>query len=157
MMLSCSKDEEGPELAAPGTIVMELDGVRMESSSREKPQALYNASSGRVLIVGFFEQPLVPADTSDFAIRIDNATTGIFDLKGGLEYSSDYVLYSRSPDFYTYYSFQVNALIAGKVVITKMDVDKKLISGTFVTKVSHENGVDVLTINNGSFTDIPWQ
>lgn len=152
-----SDSENVPPRSLPGTIVVKLNGTELPRLTTLNPSVTLKSSTGEITVQGWFED-VVSKKTAGLSIYLHDANkVGEFEIKGDIDPSEledkHYIFYSIDSGQDIYYSWQGSNPVAGKVNITKLDLTKNLISGTFEAKL-YNDASKLADLTEGVFTDL---
>jgi hypothetical protein len=155
---ACGNDSEPtPPRAASGTIVMKLNGSELPRSTTLNPSVTLKSSTGEITVQGWFEDVATKKTAGVSIYLFDGDKVGQFEIKGDLDPSEledeHNIFYSIDSGQDIYYSWQGKNPMAGKVTITKLDLTKNLISGTFEAKL-YNDASKLADLTEGAFTDL---
>jgi hypothetical protein len=161
-LLSCEEEKVEVPTAAPGTMVMTVDGVPMSAWFVDSPDysAVAHNYVQRLDIEANFQRKWINGTvigTSDLIISLDEVAEGEFKLRGkctALTEPGSAFYRALQPELNYYNTWQVERFFVGIVTITKLDFKNKLTSGTFHLKMKNDFSEDVIILE-GSFTDLP--
>ena len=159
-LLGCEEEKvEGP-LAASGTMTMKINGTPSSPWFRYSPDfsaAAYSDGNG-ILILGNFkrDQNGAAIEGSELLITLNVAAEGQFPLRGNsTEFTEPGSVYYRiEPASLFYTSWEVDGIVIGTIEITKLDLERNQLSGTFQLNLKNTDGSDVIKLSEGSFTDL---
>lgn len=142
------------EPASPRRIKMQLNDREIVTSS-EFSHALWIPDKGSIHINGFFKNSANPDVEDQFQIYLSAPVIGTNVIPGKDDYRN-LVTYAvpLAPAMKQFYSANARLPVSGEVVLTQLDFDKKLVSGTFSAILATNDKTETLKVTHGSFTEI---
>lgn len=161
LLAGCS--EADVKRAAPGKMLVLVNGEEKTSTSISATiRSASLAGNPAISIEAAFDTPngnfliIVSASTHDIFKPID---VGEYVVEGE-DIPMNYGIIYYSPDGQvsnSFVSFNVGGAQVGKIVLSRVDRERKIVSGTFECVVAHGTTGETITIREGSFTEIPYK
>ncbi len=148
LFTSCKKEETTP----PETPSTPASGITALISNKSWASDSVNVlidDSGMVNIIGLYD------DIQKLTIKVSGYVVNK-EYKINQFTPTKVLYYDSSETKAQNYDSKVEEINTGKVVITKYDQAKKLISGTFAFTLRNSKDTRLLTVEDGVFTDLPY-
>ena len=154
-VLGCDDEKAEAPAAAPGTMIVKLNGASLSPSTTLAPRA--ELAGNGLVVQAWFLTGGAGGEEAMVNLFLINAAVGRFELRGDGSFATDppgsatYNILGKK----VYKSWAVDETIVGNITITKLDENNELASGTFELKLKDANSSEVIELKEGSFTDLP--
>jgi len=160
--VSCTKEEDTKTTTSKGIVSFKMNGADWNSSGYE--DFLFIESDTIYGVSASFENDILSlsamrkSDTSGFGLELvlTPNRTGTYNGSNSVG-SSEYVLYSPKLNLTTISTLLSSYNITYSVIITKLDLTNKLVSGVFTINQADPSKINPLgdfKITDGAFTDV---
>jgi Family of unknown function (DUF6252) len=150
-LFSCQKElsvENGGNTPVSNAVLkMKIDGVQWIAD---------NGASGTIL-AGFISFGGLSKDHKELAVTLSDTTQGTYTLdQNSIDVAGLVDSTTNASDSYTTNAGADTAQSGGTVTVTSIDRSKKTMTGTFKFKMFRQSDSKVVSITEGSFTNLPY-